>query len=42
MYGANKNLSGKEEVMGFDYNSIILLVIAVELGLIFNRLPQKK
>jgi hypothetical protein len=37
-----KIISGKEEVMGFDYNTVVLLVIAVELGMIFNRLPQKK
>jgi len=29
-------------MLGVDYNTIILMVIAVELGLIFNRLPQKK
>jgi hypothetical protein len=36
-----ENISGKEEVMGGDINTVVLLVIAVELALVYFKLPRK-
>jgi len=31
----------KEEIMKVDFNSILLLIIAVEIGMIYIKLPRK-
>ena len=36
-----ENISEKEEVMRADFNTVVLLVIAVELALIYFKLPKK-
>lgn len=36
-----EHFSGKEEVMTVDFNSVLLLIIAVEIALIYIKLPRK-